>query len=73
MIGTEAGQLVATIAVVSGAPAGAACLLRLRLRLRDRDGGYAPLNRQLFAVTTSAGRVALVADHRAVRHLAPRA
>lgn len=71
MIGTEAGQLVATIAVVSGAPAGAACLLRLRLR--DRDGGYAPLNRQLFAVTTSAGRVALVADDRAVRHLAPRA
>ena len=71
MIGTEAGQLVATIAVVSGALAGAACLLRLRLR--DRDGGYAPARATSSRSMTTAGRVGLVADHRAVRHLAPRA
>lgn len=73
MISTEASQLVATIAVavavVSGALAGAACLVNLRLR--DRDGGYALLARQFLAVMTTAGMVALVADHAAVWHLVP--
>jgi hypothetical protein len=72
MINPQAVQLIATaavvVAVVSGTLAGAAYLGHLRLA--DRHGACASLSRMLLAVMTTAGLVALVADHPGVWQLA---
>lgn len=71
MINPQVLQLLATaavvVAVLSGALAAAAHLAHLRLP--DHAGGWALLARVLLAVMTTAGVVALVADHPEVWHL----